>query len=195
MEIKKNNKFNSWEISFENKPGEDTIEALHFLKFRWHRVKKIWYGFGDYSAIVSTLEQAGHTVQTKKKEKAAAKANALGVRVGDVFAMSWGYEQTNNDFFQVVELVGAYSVRVREVSPEVISSDPVCSMSENRILKITRDLISPVRSSIFIKDNEKGDLKRVLEGYGNNGPEIKISNHRAHLVPVGEHKIYESWYY
>lgn len=39
----------------------------------------------------------------------------LGVKVGDFFYSSWGYDQTNIDFYEVVGLTGA-SVKVRQVS-------------------------------------------------------------------------------
>ena len=36
--------------------------------------------------------------------------NAEGVHVGDLFYASWGYEQTNIDFYQVVALNRAYFI-------------------------------------------------------------------------------------
>lgn len=44
----------------------------------------------------------------------------LGVKVGDIFVSSWGYDQTNIDFYEVVGLTGA-SVKVRKVAKEFIS--------------------------------------------------------------------------
>lgn len=37
------------------------------------------------------------------------------VSVGDVFASSWGYEQTNVTFYQVLSLHGKKTVTVREI--------------------------------------------------------------------------------
>lgn len=37
------------------------------------------------------------------------------VSVGDVFASSWGYEQTNVSFYQVVSVHGKKTVMVREI--------------------------------------------------------------------------------
>lgn len=45
------------------------------------------------------------------------------VSVNDVFASSWGYEQTNVSFYQVIALHGKKSVTVREISGEVVESD------------------------------------------------------------------------
>lgn len=41
------------------------------------------------------------------------------VSVGDIFASSWGYEQTNVSFYQVVSIHGKATVFVRPVDSEV----------------------------------------------------------------------------
>jgi hypothetical protein len=46
--------------------------------------------------------------------------NAEGVHVGDLFYCSWGYEQTNIDYFQVVALKGAHTAVLREIGCEYI---------------------------------------------------------------------------
>ena len=45
----------------------------------------------------------------------------LGIQVGDIFYSSWGYDQTNVDFYQVVGLTGA-SVKVRQVAQRTVRS-------------------------------------------------------------------------
>ena len=45
----------------------------------------------------------------------------LGVQVGDIFYSSWGYDQTNVDFYEVTGLTGA-SVRVRPIAATIESS-------------------------------------------------------------------------
>jgi hypothetical protein len=42
-----NSQFNSHEIYFDGKPSDAVRNALKELKFRWHGVKKCWYGFGQ----------------------------------------------------------------------------------------------------------------------------------------------------
>ncbi len=44
--------------------------------------------------------------------------NIHGVRVGDLFFDSWGYEQTNIDFYQVVELKGKATAIIRELAKD-----------------------------------------------------------------------------
>lgn len=50
-----------------------------------------------------------------KAERKAEDAKPHGVQVGDIFRASWGYEQTNVEYFQVVALRGTRQVMVREI--------------------------------------------------------------------------------
>lgn len=46
--------------------------------------------------------------------------NADGVRVGDIYYASWGYEQTNVNFYEVVALKGKKTAVIREIAGECI---------------------------------------------------------------------------
>lgn len=195
-----NDKFNSLEVAFSEKPSEAVREALKALKFRWHNVKKVWYGFADKE----TLEKAINGTQTttkasvKTSAKTSAKANKYGVKVGDIFECSWGYDQTNVDFFQVIALVGKESVRVREVNPVMLSEDATSGMSADRTYKLTNDILPPSNYSVFIDDQEKGDLKRV-KSYASDGvsnPCITIGRggYIARKCEGETVTTYESWY-
>lgn len=196
-----NPQFNSIEISFSEKPSEQIREALKALKFRWHGVKRVWYGYSTEDAAREAIEGKAAQDKTGKPGKKAEKApatNKYGVQVGDIFRAVWGYEQTNNDFFQVVELVGSSSVRVREVYPEITESKAVSWASEDRVYKISRDILPAADRSVFIKDQKRGDLKRLVShaADGISNPQFKLSSFAdAWLVPEGSCIAYESWYY
>ena len=134
----------------------------------------------------------------KKESQKAEKTNKFGVKVGDIFRMTWGYDQTNNDFFQVIELVGANSVRVRECYPTMLESRAISGMSEDRVFSIPKngELCKYPESSIFIKDQQKGDLKhlKTWAADGVSDPHIKIDNDIAHFCAGDTIKVYESWY-
>ena len=194
--ITKNPQFNSIEIIFDGKPSEAIRQALKDLKFRWHSVKKVWYGYASEEETRKAIDSG----KADKKAPAAKKetVNKFGVQVGDLFTASWGYEQTQNDFFQVIALVGDSSVRVVEVNPQIVSSKAVSSMSEDRTFKNTKELLPHASRSSFIKDQEKGDLKR-LKSYAADGkshPQFNLSSYAsAHLCEGDTITVYESWYY
>lgn len=48
--------------------------------------------------------------------------NIYGVKVGDLFFDSWGYEQTNVDFYQVVKLRGKTQVVLKAINSEYVSA-------------------------------------------------------------------------
>lgn len=52
----------------------------------------------------------------RKTEARASRSAPHSVKVGDMFYTSWGYEQTQVEFYQVVELVGKATVVIQELS-------------------------------------------------------------------------------
>ena len=197
--ITANATFNSIEITFDAKPSEEIREALKALRFRWHKQKGLWYGYTTEAEARAAIEGVDTPAAEAKPAKVAATVNKFGVKVGDFFSASWGYEQTNADFFQVVELVGASSVRVREVNPPIIEDKATGPMACDRVYDIrnTGELLPPSSSSVFIKDQERGDLKR-LKSYQADGsrPQFFLASFTdAHYCEGDTQKMYESWYY
>lgn len=115
-------------VSFKDHPGSD-------LYYRENRNGK-WEAMGFQGRAQKPFFH--HTFKTKEamskfvteafdrvhKNKAARKANRASaadghtVKVGDIFTSSWGYEQTNVYYYQVVELKGKSSVVVRRIAGE-----------------------------------------------------------------------------
>lgn len=197
-EIRENSEYNSREVYFTGKPAAETREALKALKMRWNGKKSCWYGYAAAEDIAAAIavEIVSGAAKTAPKTEKPPKKNKFGVQVGDIFSASWGYDQTQTDFFQVVELVGELYVRVREVYPRMIGEDAVSPMSADRTYKITRDILPPAPHSVFIEDQERGDVKR-LKSYDKDGkhPQFKLSSFaNAYLCEGNTKRTYESWY-
>ena len=73
------------------------------------RAQRIANGFAHYQAHEAN----------QAERRAARIAKGRGVAVGDVLRTCWGYEQTNVEWFQVVELVGKSMVVVREIASDI----------------------------------------------------------------------------
>lgn len=190
-----NEQYNGIEIAFDCRPIAETLQALKSLGFRWHGQKKIWYAknTSDRLTFAQSLASNAPAVPVVAKEK----KNKFGVKVGDIFYASWGYEQTNVDFFQVIELKGESSVIVREVSLEILEETPTCSMAADRKYKLPSEILKPANHSTFINDNEKGDLRRVSLGY-NDEPYINVGRKNCYQTtarPYRGQEVYVSWYY
>lgn len=58
------------------------------------------------------------TLEYKKNLRKEHKAAKRGVEVGDILVASWGYEQTNIDYYQVTDMIGKTMVEVRKINGE-----------------------------------------------------------------------------
>ena len=57
----------SLEITFDGKPSESVRDVLKENKFRWHKAKKVWYGYGNREDIRNDL-RAAYEAETKPAE-------------------------------------------------------------------------------------------------------------------------------
>lgn len=89
------------------------INGCYGLCFVGRAVKPTWnYRFKNaeqrQAEVARTFKDVGDRAERKAKIKAdriAASANH-GVKVGDIFRSSWGYDQTNIDYYQVIAVSG-----------------------------------------------------------------------------------------
>ena len=191
-EIKNNEQFGSVEVYFHEIPSAAIRDLLKSNSFRWHTVKKCWYGYKTAEAVTELLKGGSAATEPKEPKKVI---NEYGLKVGDVLKMSWGYDQTNNDFFQVLE-VSAKKVRVVEVAPDY-SVEWSSGMAEDRTLSYKEGELLPIMGrSIWIKDQEKGDWKSIWKYSDKEHPSVVIESrgcYHAHKTTTGT-TFYESWY-
>lgn len=57
------------------------------------------------------------TREYKNKLK-VSKAAPHDVKVGDIFSASWGYDQTNIDYYEIVSLIGSTMAEVQQIQAE-----------------------------------------------------------------------------
>lgn len=69
--INKNANFNSLEITFAGKPDEQTRNALKANGYRWHGVRRLWYGYTDEQTIRAALD--GVTIENANEQTTSAK--------------------------------------------------------------------------------------------------------------------------
>lgn len=78
----------------------------------------------DKSVADHFRNQQAHE-QRRKDAAAKRKAFVHNVQVGDIYRTSWGYDQTNVEFFQVVEIRGKHAI-LREVESAVEARGQGC---------------------------------------------------------------------
>lgn len=175
-EIKKNCKIvtneehQGEELYFDDKPTEEIITILKENGYRWHRQKKCWYRKLNYTG----------TKQNKQQ-------NYLGVKIGDIFCYSWGYEQSNIDYFQVVGLKGTKQVIIKEIAYEVTETTGLDSYK----VRACKDKF--LKDSQFIKDNTVGATKQV-KGLKNGTIYINIESFGFCSLWDGTDEVMTSYY-
>lgn len=79
--IVKNESFNSFELTFSGKPSERIRAILNANGYRWHGMRRIWYGYKDIAELLNgeTVEQTG-TATEQPEQPEQPKANATPIK-------------------------------------------------------------------------------------------------------------------
>ena len=84
----KNAEFNSLEITFDGKPAQAIRDALKALKFRWHNVRRVWYGYADEATTRAAIDgvnvggtsQAGNVQNSDQAEQPERVSSLPSIR-------------------------------------------------------------------------------------------------------------------
>ena len=86
-------------------------------------LKPAWrYRFPTPAARAKRIAEAFEGARRWAASRAASKAPGRLLGVGDILRASWGYDQTNIDYYEVTALVGATMVEVREISKQSVET-------------------------------------------------------------------------
>lgn len=89
--------------------GKRTKPDLHV---RFRTAERREQAVRDYfESRRASLARKAQGLATAKAKRAAGH----GLQIGQVLVCSWGYDQTNIDYYQVTELVGKRSVKIRAI--------------------------------------------------------------------------------
>lgn len=102
---------------------------------------------------------------------------AQAVKVGDIFHYSWGYDQTNCDFFQVINLKNK-TVTIREIASKHSDRESGNSMAA---------FVLPV------KDNFTGEPMKKRLQFWSSKPYIRMASYGTASLWGGK-ECYSSWY-
>ena len=103
--------------------------------FGGKRSKPDWcFAFRDEAHRDKHIQEFFTTQQNRafNKEQRAVKRNATvtALQVGDILYYSWGYDQTNAQFYQVVEVKpSGKSVMIREIAQEQTTTGFMCGQA------------------------------------------------------------------
>lgn len=132
---------------------------------------------GRSNKLAEIKENADSREEYKAKIKAEKKAFNPYIKIGDIFYSSWGYEQTNVSFYEVIEVVGKVTAIFKEISQKTVEGSEEGHGMACDVIPVPGDFYG-----------EKVYRKRVGK-YG-----IKISTSESAYKWDGKPK-YKSWYY
>jgi len=96
------------------------------IAFSGRRSKPDWhYRFQSEARLQAKVTAWASGLQEHAARLLARKAERTrphDVKVGDIFRSSWGYDQTNIDFFECVGLKGSRQVLIRPIAAESMES-------------------------------------------------------------------------
>jgi len=98
--------------------------------------------------FASILNDSVRKTERQARRKALA-SQGHSLKVGDILVSSWGYEQTNIDYYQVTELIGKTMVEIRQIKAEVVGNHGFY------------DRVMPVKDA-FCTPRFEGDTYRCL---------------------------------
>jgi hypothetical protein len=103
--------------------GQEMAGKWHAKAFGGKRAKYDWYyAFKTTEArdkhIADWMQGRQATKAYRATEKAKRDAAPRGLEVGDILYSSWGYDQTNIDYYQVTALIGDCMVEIREIGSQ-----------------------------------------------------------------------------
>lgn len=139
------------------------------------------YRYNTEEQLQSAIDRAidnvkkSESAKAQRKQKDAIEKEKLisSTKVGDIFYTSWGYDQTNVDFYQIVGIPSKSTVEYVSIGSKTVKDTGYCS-----------SIVSP-DISIASTDVKKGRIGR----WG-----IKIGNQHASKTKIGaEH--HSSWGY
>ena len=117
--ISDNVEHGSLEISFDGKPSEAVRNVLKQNKFRWHKAKKVWYGYGNREDITNTLRAA--------YEAENAEPSATEPEQSDFEKAFWNASQAERD--EVVDAINE-NTKITHMAPTEIRESADAGINE-----------------------------------------------------------------
>lgn len=114
--------------------------------------------------ICKQAENIANHIERKekaKKERQGTQEQVDSVKVGDIFNDTWGYDQTNQDFYQVIEKKGRHVI-VREIGTKDVGNNQGHCMSATCV---------PVPNAF------KGEPTKKLLQFSGGKPYINTNGH------------------
>ena len=168
-------------------------ETLQLMWFNSSRAKnhREFLKFNTIEAlnryVDSIKEKLTRSEKIKQEYKASKTVTERSAAIGDIFVRSWGYEQTNVDYYQVVGFKGKKSYIVQKIH-SALSAGEGCSSMSGYCVPLPNNFIES-KEPMSVIENRKNQISL---GKGNTASLLSYTldenNERVYQ------KSYCSWY-
>jgi hypothetical protein len=129
---------------------EDSKGVPHAMAFAGKQSKPLWhYWFhsedGRQRKIDDAIRDRKKHIEFKEKQRQERLQYRHGLKVGDILYSSWGYDQTNVDFYQVTAVVGDKRVKIRPIAKKAVSYG---GPGGNRVVPVPNRFAGPEQTKI-----------------------------------------------
>ena len=126
--VKMERKNGTGDLLFYSKPGNKENGYVWLaIAYTEKSFNHLWhYRFKTYDQMVERIKKTIDDrlqQQASVKEERAKRLEPHTLKVGDILYTSWGYDQTNIEFFQVDELVGKNKLKLVGLGTKTLSGD------------------------------------------------------------------------
>ena len=205
--IAKNEKWNSYELTFDGKPSEQVRELLKANGYRWNKTRGIWYGFNDISERLNgntaTAETSEKTAK-KQAEQDADKERQAGIRA-EFLAEIERIENGNKKWVDYYDKETArcvkfesgmiYAIEKPRIETRFCFGHGFCGVSTEEEEKAADDMARYASESpkYFLEQNLKGfdDMLKRLDENGENVYAAPMRDNTEKWVFI---RVYRGWW-
>ncbi len=173
-----------------NAGGKPTCQIYNTNVKKLHKCKIEGFYYSSIESreqrINNFKERVNQTNEEKNKKLEIRRTFKNPAQVGDILVDSWGYDQTNIDFYQVTEVKGKM-VTVQEIAGKTVEGTTYSHGMADEVV--------PVKDR-FVKENVLGRkiMNRLVKPGYNNGYFINTSSYSIASLTDQKEKHYRSWY-
>lgn len=141
--------------------------------------------------VANWLKACDERAAYKADTRAKRAAYVHDVKPGDIFRSSWGYDQTNIDYYQCVRLIGSHMMEVREIqqqSEETLSMQGKCVPAPGQWATEAYTDEDYKREHGCYPRRDKASFRVKVQGYEGGEPYFKVASYAnaTRIKPVAE---------
>jgi hypothetical protein len=197
--ITHNEQFDSLEVSFTTMPAAEVRAALKTMGFRWHSVKKLWYGHAEESAVLAAIDPQPEPdpEPSPKSEKTADPTQVGGgisptdaARIYGILKAAEDALRDDSTTYAAAKLQEAMS-SLLDISTKETAKKTGRTQTLAAVKRILKGGQKSTQETLHYSDNWNG-LQLVCDGYrviGLNTPLANLPERPAHVTPMQWEKL------